>query len=99
MVILNAFLVMLGLSLFLGILIAVFAKVFEVKVDPRITKISEVLPSYNCGACGYPGCQQYADAIIESGADPKLCKPGGTETIAKITEILKEGEQTEAVTQ
>jgi RnfABCDGE-type electron transport complex B subunit len=90
MIILWAVLVMLGVSVFLGVMIAVFAKVFEVKVDPRVAKINEALPSVNCGACGYPGCAQYAEAIVEQGADTKLCKPGGPDTITAILEILKE---------
>lgn len=93
MIILYAILIMLGVSLLLGLMIAVFAKVFEVKVDPRIMLISEALPGYNCGACGYPGCDQYADSIIEEGVDVKLCKPGGKDVIDEINKIIKEYEE------
>lgn len=90
MIILWSVIIMLAISLFLGIMIAVFAKVFEVKVDPRVEKLTEALPSINCGACGYPGCAQYAEALVEADADPKLCKPGGADVIKQIEEILKE---------
>ena len=30
--------------------------------DPRIAKVSEVLPQANCGGCGYPGCSGFAGA-------------------------------------
>lgn len=95
MTILYTVLVMMGISLLLGILIAVFAKYFEVKVDPRVKQIAEILPSYNCGACGYPGCDQYAEAIIEEGESEKLCKPGGKDTIDKIKTILEQAKQKE----
>ena len=48
----------------------------------------EVLPHADCGACGYPGCAQYAKAVI---ADPQLigkCSPGGDKTAAMIAQIL-----------
>lgn len=96
MLILNAVLIMLAVSFFLGLMIAIFAKVFEVKVDPRIVKIGEALPGYNCGACGFPGCAQYAEAIVKDGADFKKCKPGGAETVSKIDVILKEAAEAEA---
>ena len=82
-------LVMLGVSLILGITIAIFAKVFEVNVDPRIQEIIEILPSINCGTCGYPGCSQYAEALVEKGAVRTLCTPGGAEAIKNIERILK----------
>lgn len=93
MTILYSVLVMLGISLLLGVLIAVFAKYFEVEVDPRIKKIAELLPAYNCGACGYPGCDQYAEAVIEEGASESLCKPGGKDTIEEIKKVLAESKK------
>jgi RnfABCDGE-type electron transport complex B subunit len=91
MTILYSALFMLVLSVFLGIMIAIFAKVFHVQLDPRIEKIQHVLPGYNCGACGYPGCAGYADAIVEDKISHSKCTPGGTDVTNKILEILKEG--------
>ncbi len=95
MTILYAFLFMLAISLLLGLMIAIFAKVFEVKVDPRIELIGKALPGYNCGACGFPGCTQYAEAIVKDGTDIKKCKPGGADTITNIDKILKEAAEAE----
>lgn len=89
MIILYSVLVMLGVSLLLGSMVAIFAKVFEVEVDPKIEEAIEALPGYNCGACGYPGCEQYAQAVIEEGIDIKLCKPGGKETADELKAILE----------
>ena len=90
MYILYSVLVLLVLSVGLGVMIVFFAKVFEVKVDPRIELINEVLPAYNCGACGYPGCINYATALVEDNVAKNKCGPGGKEVADKIEEILKE---------
>ncbi len=71
-----------------GVLLTVASKVFHVEVDERIEKISEALPQANCGACGYAGCADYADAIINKGAPSNLCRPGGADAAGKIAEIL-----------
>ncbi len=83
---------MFALSTVLGVLILIFSRVFEVKVDPRIEAINSVLPAYNCGSCGYPGCSQYAAAIVQEGVSPTKCTPGGAEVGAKIREILENKE-------
>lgn len=77
-----------GCGLIAGILLTVAAKVFYVKVDERIEKISSSLPQANCGACGYAGCSDYADAIVNNGAPTNLCRPGGAEAASAIAEIL-----------
>ena len=75
-------------GLLAGVLLTVAAKVFYVKVDERVSQISESLPQANCGACGYAGCADYADAIVNSGAPTNLCRPGGAEAAKKIAGIL-----------
>lgn len=74
-------------GLIAGILLTVASKVFEVKTDERIEKISEALPQANCGACGYAGCADYANAVITKGAAPNLCRPGGADTAKTVAEI------------
>lgn len=76
------------LGLIAGVALTYASKVFEVKVDERIEQISEVLPQANCGACGFAGCADYADAIVNSGAETNLCKPGGNDTSSAIASIL-----------
>lgn len=71
-----------------GILLTVASKVFHIEVDERVEKIGEALPQANCGACGYAGCGDYADAIVNSNAPTNLCRPGGNESAEKIAEIL-----------
>ncbi len=86
-----------AMGLISGVLLTVASKVFEVKVDERIEKISETLPQANCGACGYAGCADYATAIIEKNAPANLCKPGGTKTAVAIAEITGNDNATEII--
>lgn len=77
MTILWAILVLAGLGLILGFGLAISAKVFYVKEDTRVEDITAILPNANCGACGYPGCKGFAEAIVNQTAESlSLCKPG-----------------------
>ncbi len=77
MTILWAILVLAGLGLILGFGLAIAAKVFYVKEDTRVEDITAILPNANCGACGYPGCKGFAEAIVNQTAESlSLCKPG-----------------------
>lgn len=71
-----------------GILLTIASKVFYIEVDERVGRIGEALPQANCGACGYAGCADYADAIVNNNAPANLCRPGGVESAEKIAEIL-----------
>ena len=77
-----------GCGVLAGVLLTVAAKVFHVEVDERIEKISEALPQANCGACGFAGCSDYANAIVQKGAATNLCRPGGADAAGKIAAIL-----------
>ncbi len=80
---------MLGTSgILIALILSLAAKKFKVETDPRKDKILEILPGANCGACGYPGCEQYAAALVEKNIEVNLCKPGGQEVAKKIGEIL-----------
>ena len=77
------------IGLICAILLNVASQLMYVKVDERITQLTDVMPGSNCGACGYPGCSGYAAALVETqGVKTNLCTPGGTVTLAKISEIL-----------
>jgi electron transport complex protein RnfB len=76
----------LGLLFSIGLVFAYRKLVVE--VDPRVEKINEALPQANCGACGYAGCQALAEAIAAGKVAPDSCPVGGTESVARISEIL-----------
>ena len=83
-------LVLGGMGLLLGLGLAYAADVLKVEVDERIEKVIELLPGYNCGACGYPGCAGFGEAIVEGEVkELGLCKPGKDEHYNGIIEYLK----------
>lgn len=71
-----------------GILLAIAAKAFAVKVDERVTAICEVLPGANCGGCGYTGCTALAEAIVKGEAKTSACVVADDECSSKIAEIM-----------
>lgn len=77
-----------------GLLIALFSQLFAVKVDERIESVAAMLPGYNCGACGSPGCAAFAARIV-AGEDPKLCKPGRQDMRDAIAAYLAEAAKSE----
>ena len=40
-------------------------RVFHVDVDAKVEAILEALPGANCGACGFLGCAEYAEAVAK----------------------------------
>jgi len=77
-----------GLGLLFGLLLAFASFVFEVKQDERIDKITEVLPGANCGACGYAGCSAYATAVVKDGAPVTACSVGKAAVASAIANIM-----------
>jgi len=71
--ILDSALVLGGVGLFFGFLIAMANKKFKVWEDPRIDEVEELLPSTNCGACGMPGCRAFAEAVVAGEEQPSVC--------------------------
>lgn len=72
----------------LGIVLAWGGKRFAVEVDERVEKINEILPNANCGACSYPGCNGYSEAIVNENAAMNLCAPGGADVAQGIAAIM-----------
>lgn len=76
------------LGLVFGVVLAIASKIFEVEVDPKITKIRELLPGANCGACGFPGCDGMANAMASGNAPSNGCPVANSDAVEKISEIL-----------
>ena len=87
-------------GLFFGIALAGAARRFHVPVNPLVEEVRENLPSANCGACGFAGCQSYAEKVVEDeSVSPSLCTPGGKDIAIDISRLTGKimGEMKEVV--
>ena len=80
--------IMLGLSGFFGVVLAVAQRYLRVEEDPRIDRVEQMLPGTNCGACGQPGCRGLAEALVEGGAVPGECTVSPADGIRAIATFL-----------
>lgn len=71
-----------------GVGLALAARKFSVKIDPKVEQVKDVLAQAHCGACGYAGCEQYAEAVVcKPDVPPNLCIPGGERTCEAVALI------------
>jgi len=71
-----------------GVALAYAARRFAVKTDPRVAAVRDALPGANCGACGFAGCQGYAEAVVnDPSVGPGLCTPGKADVAAMVAKI------------
>ena len=76
------------LTLLLAVLIVVANKKLYVYEDPRIDQVDDMLPHANCGACGYPGCRPFAEALVSGKVLPGKCTVSSDEGRKSIAEFL-----------
>ena len=82
----------LGFSAFLamaiGIALGFFQEKFKIVRDPLIDEVRAALPGANCGGCGYPGCDGYAEAVATKVAPPNKCSAGGHATAEAVAALV-----------
>ncbi len=78
---------MLVLGLLFGAGLMLAARLLAGKENPLIEEVYKRLPGINCGACGYKGCRQYAEAVAGGEAVNK-CVPGGVDCAAALAELM-----------
>ena len=83
----SAILLVAGLAL--GLMLGIASKLFHVQEDPRIDMVEKLLPGFNCGACGTPGCRANAVAILNLENKIRSCKPMKDEHYNNIVNYLK----------
>ncbi|GAD05662.1 ferredoxin [Porphyromonas crevioricanis] len=89
MIILTTVVVLVVIGAIGSLLLFLAAKKFEVKEDPRIGQVAEVLPQANCGGCGFPGCSGFASACAKADSlDGLFCPVGGADVMNKVADIL-----------
>ncbi len=79
---------MLALASAFALALLIASEKLRVTVDPKIDQIHKALPNLDCGACGFPGCSQYAKAVLNDTNLLGKCSPGGPKTAQAIAQIL-----------
>ncbi len=86
--IVSALLVLGVLGLAFGAVLGVADKKFHVETDPRVDQVRACLGGANCGACGFAGCDAFAEAVVSGEAKPNGCPAGGEAAAVAIGEIM-----------
>ena len=89
----QAIILMLVLGAILGLGLGLANKFLHVEVDARVETVTSMLPGYNCGSCGYPGCSGMAEALV-SGEVKKVgtCRPCKPDRKQEIVDYLNSSE-------
>lgn len=83
-----AIVMMLVLGAVLGLGLGIADKYLKVEVDERVEKVTEMLPNYNCGGCGYAGCSGLAQALVSGEIQTVSCRPCKPERRQEIADYL-----------
>jgi Na+-translocating ferredoxin:NAD+ oxidoreductase subunit B len=78
-----------GIGLASAGVLFVASKKFYLYQDPQIDQVKESLPGANCGACGFAGCQSFAEEVVKRQELSELnCPVGGTDSMEEVAAIL-----------
>jgi Na+-translocating ferredoxin:NAD+ oxidoreductase RNF subunit RnfB len=77
-----------GLTFILASLLILASRKLYVWEDPRLDTVDDLLPQSNCGACGYPGCRGFAEALVAGKAQPASCTVGSADDHHRIADVL-----------
>jgi RnfABCDGE-type electron transport complex B subunit len=88
MTVLIALITLGGLTFLLAMMLIIANRKLYVHEDPRIDVVEEMLPHANCGACGYPGCRPFAEALVSEEVQPAKCTVSSPEGLKAIAGYL-----------
>lgn len=77
-----------GMGLLFGAGLAFASQKFAVEIDPKALAIRDALPGANCGGCGFPGCDGFANAVADGRAPVNGCPVGGPDLASSLAEIM-----------
>ena len=86
--VLDAILILGGVGLAFGILIALASAKLRVWEDPRIGVVASILPGANCGACGLPGCRAFAEEAVAGRIQIAECTVASEDSRGEIAGYL-----------
>jgi Na+-translocating ferredoxin:NAD+ oxidoreductase subunit B len=77
------------LALFSAIILYFIAQKFKIIEDPRIDDVQALLPAANCGGCGFAGCRNMAEALVNADTLEGLnCPVGGADVMSQVAKLL-----------
>jgi len=88
MTILTAIGVIGGLTFLLASLLLLASRKLRVDEDPRLDLVEQMLPNNNCGACGYPSCHLFAEALVSGDVLPGKCTVSSDQGRRQIAAFL-----------
>ncbi len=80
--------IMIGVTFFFGVLLAMAYRLLRVEEDPRVSATEGMLPGTNCGACGQPGCAGFAQAVVNGEIQPSKCSVASPDVVDEIAQFL-----------
>ncbi len=75
-------------GIIIGLFLGLAAKKLEVEVDEKEQLVRELLPGNNCGACGFAGCDNLAQAIASGNAAANACPVANSKVHSQIAEVM-----------
>jgi len=88
MMVLTAVVAIGGLTFLLATALIFANRKLHVEEDLRIDVVEEMLPHSNCGACGYPGCRPFAEALVGGVVAPGKCSVSNEQGREDIADYL-----------
>ena len=89
-----AFSVLGVIGLIFGLVLEFADKKLKVETDPRIAQVRELVGGANCGACGFAGCDAFAEAVVEGKAKPSGCPAANAEAVGAVLGLsVEQGEK------
>ena len=79
---------LLGLAVVFAYILGWADQAFRVVTDPRLDAVVDALPGANCGGCGFVGCGEYAEAVVDGQTGVNLCTVGGASCTAALAKIM-----------
>ena len=67
--ILTALLVVAIIGVIAAVVLILASHFLKVEENETVAKVRECLPGANCGACGFAGCDSYAEAVANGKAE------------------------------
>ena len=77
------------LALISAVILYFVAQKFKISEDARIDEVQAILPAANCSGCGFAGCRNFAEALVQAETfDGLNCPVGGAEAMGLAAKIL-----------